>query len=34
MQAVKFYEKHGFLITEKQKDSATGENEFVMALAK
>lgn len=28
--AIAFYKKNGFKITDRQKDSATGENEFVM----
>jgi len=34
IHAVTFYEKHGFLKTEKQMDPATGEFEFVMVWTK
>jgi putative acetyltransferase len=34
IHAVTFYEKHGFQKTEKRKDSATGEFEFVMVWTK
>ncbi len=30
LQAVTFYEKHGFRMTEKRKDPASGEFEFIM----